>query len=239
MFLLNMVLLIASVLLMVVGLTLTWKPNPVYYFNEKTGKADKYRNNWPILLICIPGTILYFLLLLSINFQICTIIYLSTLILLALIGVLANYKNINFKAKKEINNNLFSKVKNFFSSNKSIFYGLMIGAFKSNLLVLGAIILLITLDFCYGIFIRYKTERFSNVYTHIFLWFIYIVLILCVHIIFAEAFPEYLIYIIIVLVFIIHVMAFLNALDNKKRSPIYEKQYLEENSSQPNVSNNP
>jgi hypothetical protein len=222
---------------MVVGFVLTWKPNPVYYLDEKTGKVDKYKYNYLFILICVPGIILYFLLLLSINFQTCIIIYFSTLILLVLIGIICNYKKINFKPKKEIDNNLFSKVKRFISSNKSIFYGFMWGRFGKNLLVLGAIILLITVDFCYGIISRYKKEKFSKLFFYTFIWLIYITLILSLHIIFAEVLPEYMIYFIIVLVFIIQVMTFLNALDNKKHSPKYEKQYLEENSLQTDGSN--
>lgn len=238
MFTLNIILLITSTALLVVGLALTWKPNPVYYFNEKTGKADKYRNNHLFILFCIPGIILYFLLLLEIGYSTGMIIYLSTLTLLIIAGVTIYYIQ-NKKSIKENKKVSPAKKNNSLASIKPYLSGFLAGAFIKNELVVLIFVALIVMDYCYGIIIRYKKEKFSNIYIYTIICIFYITTLFCLHIIFMKGLQVYIIYIILFLVFLMQVLTFINALGVKKHSPFYEKQYLEENSLQSNVSNNP
>lgn len=235
---LNIILLISSLAIMVVGIVLTWKPNPVYYFNEKTGKADKLPNNLSELFIFIPGIIFNILVYLNIDFVTSTIVYFSTFTFLVIIGVIYYYR-LKAKNKTEINNVSSKKEKNSFGSFKPFIFGFSVGVFNKNQLLLWIVIAIITIDSAYGIIMRYKKQKYYNAYTHTALWLTYITTVLCMHIMFAETFPENITYTQMVLIFLIPVMLVLQSLETIKLSPMYEKQYLEENAQQGNVSNTP
>lgn len=238
MFTLNIILLVASVALMVVGLALTWKPNPVYYFNEKTGKADKYRNNHLFLLICFPGITFYFLMLLGISYQTSSTIYISAFLVLNVIGIIEKYL-INFESKSK------DKTKNFefgIADSSSNYYALLAFICLITIkipLIVGIVIAIISIKGGFDMVMNYKRKKQLHLYFNLTALLFLLTLYLISHTLEAKVFPEYLSYVQIILIFLTLIMATLHTLDIKKRSPIYEKQYIEENSLQTNVSNNP
>lgn len=238
MFTLNIILLIASVVIVAIGIILTKKPNPVYYYNESTGKADKLPNNLSGLLLFIPGVIFNILIISNTDFITSSIIYFSAFTLIVIFGVIY-YNKLKVKFKTETHIVISKKEKNNIGSLKPFIFGFTVGAFNKTQLFLWLVIVIITIDYAYGIIIRYKKQKYYNAYTYTALWLIYITTILFMHIVFAESFPEYIAYITMILIFLIPVIFAMQALETIKSSPIYEKQYIEENSLQSNVSNNP
>lgn len=251
MFTLNIILLIASVGLSIAGLVLIEKTKPIYTLvypdkNAKKVHIGKYFNMFSAI------TILYFLLnCFGANHPYNTILYflLSTIVILLYFNW---YNSVLIKEKKDINLWLFAIIGFAFGINFINFF-----TFSTLIVILSMII--VTIYVIYWIFrlndLGYKHYLFFYVYNWLAIAcffnffqssvsrFLYSSENITEFKLFASnnlyGFSEIFIVIQYILIFLMFLSILLLILDIKKHSPIYEKQYFEENSLQSDVSNNP
>ena len=224
MLILNIVLLVLSVAIMALGLILTWKPNPMYSYNETTQKAEKSFYFGSItLLFAIPSVSYYVMSILIVDHLQKLIAYFISFFLIIILS-LASY----FKQRKQKPE--FEKKSKFKYAN--IFYivcGIIIGIFSKILAVVIIMFLLGTIDMIYQTVTQLKKNKLFSIYLPFSFWFLFIVICLFAHARFQNIIPAYIIYIQTFSIILSQLSFTLYVFDIKKLSPIYEKQYIEEN----------
>lgn len=235
---LNIILLIASVALFVVGLILTWKPNPAYLIIYPDIKVKKfYTRGMFFLFFMATFSGLTMLILDNKNILIISVCCLFLSSAMSIYYYFWYYKNISKEAKQKQ------------SKERAL-----IIVFE----VILAIILFISFEWSLILFVPYfsyfiySAIKYMKRKLYIYKYFLIgLSLILLFYL--SIAFRMTLFYgykkMLFtyddlssaqgIILFLILLFMFLFILDIKKHSPIYEKKYLEENSLQPNVSNNP
>lgn len=237
MLVLNIILLIASVALMVVGLILTWKSNPSYLTIYPDMKVKIFYFKGMFFLFFL-ATFLG-LLIHSVDSKTTLIIGVTCSFLSAALFTYTSwyYRNCSKEAMEK------QRKERTIGSIYAVFFAIIIFISLELSLIL-SIPLFIHISYY---FIKYERLKL-HVYRYfivgqlfIFLFYLSIAFKMSIRYGFKILFlsNENVMVAQSIILFLILLFMFLFILDIKKHSPIYEKQYIEENSLQPNVSNNP
>lgn len=246
---LNIVLLVLSVGLSIAGLVLIEKPKPMYtlVYPEKTAK--KINLTWFYMFFGL-GTSLYFFSSSMGVEQFANIFIYSLTILIPLIIYLKNIISLQSEETKK---------KSFLKRCFAGLIGFLIGALTPRFPMI--VVLLIPLAIFLSVFwvIKFKKLNYKG-YFYLYLYFFFFALFASsfaftsknlndmniirlsedsIRFLNNYVFPDVVLIAQSVLIFLMFLSIFISVLDVKKYSPIYEKQYIEENSLQTNVSNNP